>query len=90
MLRDLVLIKRDDPETESVGGVALPDTQVEQPSTGVVAEVGPLVIDIIAGDHVKLAGYAGTEHKIGDVVYLIARESEVLAIFSRANEPIAH
>lgn len=88
-LGDHVLVKPLSKEEKTEGGIYLPDTAKEKPQEGEVIAVGPgrlldngtrVQPEVKVGDKVVYAKYGGTEIKIGDVEYLIMRESDILAI----------
>ncbi len=87
---DNVILKREQSEERSTGGIVLPDTAQEKPVRGRILAVGdgstlangsraaPMVAE---GDRVLFGRYAGTEVEIDGEAYLILRESEILAVF---------
>lgn len=88
-LYDKVLIKREDAEEVTAGGIIIPDTSKEKPSKGTVVAVGegarnekgdliPMVLK--EGDKVYFTKWGGTEIKLGDDDYLIMKESDILAV----------
>lgn len=88
-LGDHVLVKPLSKEEKTEGGIYLPDTAKEKPQEGEVIAVGPgrlldngtrVQPEVKAGDKVIYAKYGGTEIKLGDVEYMIMRESDILAI----------
>lgn len=88
-LGDHVLVKPLSNEEKTEGGIYLPDTAKEKPQEGEVIAVGPgrlldngtrVQPEVKAGDKVIYAKYGGTDIKVGDVEYLIMRESDILAI----------
>ncbi len=80
-LRDYLLIERKAAPTKSEGGVDLPDTVEEKPSEGVVLQKGPSVSgEIPIGATVRISTYTGTEIQDNGVVYLLAREKDVLVV----------
>jgi chaperonin GroES len=88
-LEDRLLVKPEESEEKTSGGIYLPDTAKEKPTQGSVIAVGPGKISkagarspmsVKAGDRVLFSRYAGTEIKIGGEEYRIINESEVLAI----------
>ncbi|KUK35936.1 MAG: chaperonin GroES [Thermacetogenium sp.] len=88
-LGDHVLVKPLSKEEKTEGGIYLPDTAKEKPQEGEVIAVGPgrllengtrVQPEVKVGDKVIYAKYGGTEIKLGDVEYLIMRESDILAI----------
>lgn len=83
-LADRVLIKPAVAEEKSVGGIIIPDTAKEKPLKGEVVAVGNGTKDedmvVKAGDNVLYGKYAGTEIELDGTVYLIMRQSDILAI----------
>jgi chaperonin GroES len=88
-LADRVLIKPLETEEMKKGGIIIPDTAKEKPQQGEVMEVGPgrigeegdkIPMEVKKGDKVLYGKYSGTEVTIGDVEYLIMRESDIFAI----------
>jgi chaperonin GroES len=89
-LHDRVVLKRDEAEGKTAGGIVLPDTAKDKPQKGTVVSVGdghttrdgkrhPLTLK--AGDRVIFSSYAGDEIVIGDEKLLLLRESDVLAVY---------
>ena len=89
-LSDRVVIKPQEREEETGGGIFLPDTHSkEKPQQGLVKAVGEgrlddsgkrIPVSVQTGDTVLFAKYAGTEIKIEDEDYLILAEKDILAI----------
>jgi chaperonin GroES len=81
-LSDRVLIKIQESETKTAGGIIIPQTAQEKTQTGVVAAVGTDadVIKVKEGDKVMYDKYAGTQIKIDGVEYLIVKMADILAI----------
>jgi len=89
-LHDRVVLKRDEAEGKTAGGIVLPDTAKDKPQKGTVISVGEGVITrdgkrhaltLKPGDRVIFSSYAGDEINVGDEKYLFPRESDVLATF---------
>lgn len=87
-LSDRVVVRDDDPEFVSAGGVVIPDGAAERPLSGVVLAVGPGLADadggaralvVGVGDRVLFTGYAGSVVEHGGEAYRILREGEILA-----------
>ena len=87
-LGERIVIKPTEQETQTRGGILLPDTAKEKPQEGEVVAVGPgraaddgsrIPMELTVGDKVIYSKYAGTEYEDGDEEYLIMRESDVLA-----------
>lgn len=89
-LGDRVVLKRAEAESQTAGGIVLPDTAKDRPQRAEVVAVGdghinakgervPLVVK--EGDRVIFSSYAGEEITVGDTEYLLLRESDILATF---------
>ncbi|GAC1357901.1 MAG: co-chaperone GroES [Herpetosiphon sp.] len=89
-LADRVVIKPQEREEKTKGGLFLPDTaSKEKPQEGTIVAVGEGKLDdhgmrvpvsVKAGDKVLFAKYAGTEIKLDEIDYLILAEKDVLAV----------
>ena len=88
-LHDRVLVRREEEETKTAGGIVLPGSAAEKPSRGVViaagkgkvnekGEVRPM--DVKAGDKVIFGQYAGSTVKVDGEELLIMSENEILAV----------
>lgn len=89
-LGDKVVLKRQEAEDVTAGGIVLPDSAKDKPQRGEVIAIGdghtkddgtksPLTVK--EGDSVIFSSYAGDEIKVGDDEYLLLRESDILAIY---------
>jgi len=74
-------------ETQSPGGIYIPDTAKEKPQEGKVVAVGPgkltddgkrLPVEVEVGDVVVFSKYGGTEYREGDIEYMVLRDDDVL------------
>lgn len=88
-LHDRVIVKRLPQETQSHGGIIIPDTAKEKPVYGSVSAVGPgrrndkgelVSMDVKVGEVVLFGKYAGTEVVIDGEEHLILREEEILGV----------
>ena len=88
-LGDRLVVRRDEAETVSAGGIYLPETSKNKPSRGVVQCVGNgrllkdgtrSTLQIQKGDHVLFLSYAGEEFKLDGQEYLLLREEDILAV----------
>ena len=88
-LHDRVIVKREEEERKTAGGIVIPDSAGEKPSKGRVLAVGngkiledgkvrPL--DVKVGDKVLFGKYSGTEVKIDGDEVLVMREEDLLAV----------
>lgn len=86
---DRVVVKREEAEEKSSGGIILPDSSKEKPSKGTVLFVGdggrddkgnliPMTVKV--GDKVLFSKWGGTEFKVNDEEVLILKESDILGI----------
>ena len=91
-LHDRVIVKREDEERKSPGGIVIPDTAAEKPIRGKVVAVGKGKIlengtvrplDIKVGDHILFGKYSGTEVKVEGQEYLVMREEDVMAVIEK-------
>ena len=83
-LADRVLVEPAAAEVKTAGGIIIPDTAKEKPQKGTVVAVGPGKKDepmtVKPGDSVLYGKYAGTEINLDGAVYMIMRESDIVAI----------
>ncbi len=88
-LLDRVVIKRLAEENKTAGGLIIPDTAKEKPSTGEVVAVGPggrdedgkiVAMTLKVGDKVLFGKWSGTEIKINGEDLIIMKESEVFGV----------
>lgn len=93
-LYDRVVLRRIDSETQTSGGIVLPDSATDKPNQGEVLAVGPGAIlesgetramTVKVGDRVLFSDYAPTEIKLDGEEVLILRESDILAILENTN-----
>jgi chaperonin GroES len=88
-LHDRVVIRREDEETTSKGGIVLPGSATEKPSEGEVIAVGSgkllengdvRAVDLKVGDKVLFGKYAGTEVKLDGEDIIVMREDDVMGV----------
>lgn len=89
-LGDRVVVKSLEAESETKGGIVLPDTAKEKPQEGKVIAIGKGKIlengqlqklEVKVGDKILYGKYSGTEVTIKDgEEYLMMREDDILAI----------
>ncbi len=91
-LHDRVIVKRLEEEKKSAGGIIIPDQAAEKPVRGEVIAVGPgkkddngknIALDVKAGDIVLFGKYSGSEVKVEGQDYLVMREDDIVAVFSK-------
>jgi len=88
-LQDRVVVKRQDEETTSSGGIVLPGSATEKPQQGEVVAVGPgkktedgkvVPVDRKVGDQVIFGQYGGNTVKVDGDELLILNESEIFGV----------
>lgn len=88
-LADRVIVKPNEAEEKTKGGIILPDTVKEKPIEGTVVATGPgkvsedgktVKLEVKVGDKVLYGKYSGTEVTVEGEEYLIMRESDIFAI----------
>jgi chaperonin GroES len=87
-LADRVVLKQCEAEETTKGGIILPTKDQEKPQMAEVVEVGPggmvdgneVKMEVKVGEKVIYSKYSGTEVKLDDETYIIARQSDILAI----------
>ena len=91
-LHDRVIVKREDEERKSPGGIVIPDTAAEKPIRGKIVAVGKgkilengsvRALDVKVGDHILFGKYSGTEVKVEGEEYLVMREEDVMAVIEK-------
>ncbi len=90
-LGDRIVVKALEAESQSSGGIFLPDTAKEKPQQGEVLAVGPgkmldtgkiSAVDVQVGDKIVYSKYGGTEIKVGGEDVIILRADDVLGILN--------
>jgi chaperonin GroES len=88
-LHDRVIVKREEEERKSPGGIVIPDTATEKPIFGKVIAVGKGKIlengevrplDVKVGDKILFGKYSGTEVKMDGDELVVMREEDVMAV----------
>lgn len=88
-LGDRVIVKQDDVEETTAGGLLLSSGSKEKPTTGVVLAVGDgrvaddgttIPVPVAVGDRVIYGKYGGTEVEIGGETVIILRTDDIYAI----------
>ena len=83
-----ILLRRDDVDSVSAGGIVLPEQAHEKPLTGTVVAVGSgvlendrrLPIGVEVGERVMVHYCAGVEVQIDGVEHLVIRESDIVGV----------
>ncbi len=88
-LGDRVVIRRDESEGTTAGGIVLPESAKDKPARGVVVSVGDgkqlndgtrSELQVKKGDRVIFSSYAGESFKVDDEELLLMREDDLLAV----------
>ena len=88
-MEDRVVVKPQEAEEKTAGGIVLPDSAKEKPLMGTVVSVGPgKMLDsgnrgkmsVKKKDVVLYSKYGGTDVEVDGKEYKIFRESEILGI----------
>ncbi|MBL4795188.1 MAG: co-chaperone GroES [Pseudomonadales bacterium] len=88
-LHDRVVVRREEEETKSAGGIVLPGSASEKPAQGEVIAVGTGKIldngevrapDLSVGDKVLFGQYGGSTVKVDGEELLILSESEIFGV----------
>ncbi len=91
-LHDRVIVKREEEERKSPGGIVIPDTAAEKPIRGKIVAVGKGKIlengnvrplDLKVGDKILFGKYGGTEIKVDGDELLVMREEDVMAVIEK-------
>jgi chaperonin GroES len=74
-LNDKVVAKMKKEENKIAGGLYLPDSAKEKPSTAIVESVGPNVKEVKVGDEIIFKSYSTTEFED----FIILKEEDIIA-----------
>jgi chaperonin GroES len=86
-LHDYIIVRREDAETVSAGGIIIPGTVQEKPQIGTVVAVGIGLrnkdgsrkkINLTAGERVLFGKWTGEEMKIDGETVVLMREDEIM------------
>jgi chaperonin GroES len=87
-LDDRVVVRTNEAEETTAGGIVLPDAAQEKPQRGTVLAVGPgrlldsgqrAVVSVEVGDEILFGKYGGTDIEVDGEEVKILRESDILA-----------
>ena len=85
-LRGRIVVQSDATETESPGGILIPDSASEQPGpkrgTVVAIPEPPGPCPVAVGDEILYSRFAGTTVGIGDLELLVLKDEDVWAVFA--------
>src|SRR5689334_21179371 len=95
-LGDRVLLRRDEEDEKTKGGIIIPDTAKEKPQEGEVIAVGPgardedgktVPLDVKVGERILFGKWSGTEVKIDGEDLIIMKESDILGVVEGQSAP---
>ena len=90
-LHDRVVIRREEQEAKTRGGIIIPDTAQEKPMEGEVVAAGPgarneqgqiVALEVKAGDRILFGKWSGTEVKLDGEELLIMKESDIMGVLA--------
>ena len=90
-LHDRVVVKRMEEQRQSAGGIIIPDSATEKPSTGKIIAIGNgklnskgdrIPLDVNVDDIVLFGKFSGTEIKIDGEDLLVMSEDDIMAVLS--------
>ena len=88
-LADRVVIKPQEAEEKTKGGIIIPDTAKERPVIGEIIATGPgrkgddgklIPVEVKVGDKVMYGKYSATEITVEGQDLLVMRESDLIAV----------
>ncbi len=88
-LSDKVLVQPSEAESQTSGGIYIPDSAKQKPQGGAVVAVGPgrvledgtrAALSVAVGDKVIYSKYGGTELKLDGQEYMILDEDQIYAV----------
>ena len=88
-LGERIVVRREESQETTAGGIFLPESAKDKPSRGTVVSVGEgrmtkdgsrVALSVSPGDEVLFTTYGPDELKFGDETLLLMREDDVLAI----------
>ncbi len=91
-LEDRVVVKPQEAEEKTAGGIVLPEAAKEKPLMGKVISVGPGkmldsgnrgAMSVKKNDVVLYGKYGGSDVEVDGVEYKILRESEILGVVEK-------
>ena len=92
-LHDRVLLRRNEQEEKTAGGIIIADSAQEKPSEGEIVSVGSgsrdetgkiVPLDVKAGDKVLFGKWSGTEVTIDGEELIVMKESDIMGVLEAA------
>ena len=90
-LADRVILRQDEAEEKTAGGIYLASAAQEKPEVYEVVEVGPggmvdgneVKMSVKAGQQVLVGKYTGTKVKLDGEEFTIVKQSDILAVLEK-------
>jgi len=91
-LHGRLIVKRQEEERTTAGGIVIPDSATEKPMRGIVIAIGngkPLdngdvrALAVKVGDVVLFGKYSGTEVKMAGEELVVMREDDIMAVIQK-------
>jgi chaperonin GroES len=88
-LHDRVIVRRQEEERTTAGGIVIPDSATEKPAQGEVLAVGNgkildngevRALDVKVGDIVMFGKFSGSEVKVNGDDLLVMREEDIMGV----------
>lgn len=88
-LHDRVIVRRQEEERTTAGGIVIPDSATEKPAQGEVLAVGNgkildngevRALDVKVGDIVMFGKFSGSEVKVNGEDLLVMREEDIMGV----------
>ncbi len=80
VLRDRILIKKEEAKETTTGGIYIPDAAREKSNNAIIMKIGPDVEDVAPGDKILVPEYSGTEVKNDGKEYLLISPHDILCV----------
>ena len=86
---DKIVVKREETQTKSAGGILIPDSAQDKPMEATVVAIGRgqyvngnlIVPEVKPGYKVLLAKWSGVEFQVDGESFLLVKESDILGFF---------
>lgn len=91
-LGDRVILKQDEAEEKTAGGIYVSHESKEKPTAGTVIAVGEGKLDnngnmvkpqVKEGDHVLYSKYGGNEIKVDGEEYVLLKSDDIYAVYTK-------
>lgn len=78
-----VVVKRDEAQKKSDGGIILPDSTKDKATTGTVVSAGPSCRELAPGTRILIPAYGGHEITLNGRTLVVLGEDEVQAVVNQ-------